>query len=146
MHWAGNGPAAVENWATLSVRGTPIQLRRVVPYFGQSRPSILIEFDDAAAVGGESKFAAAEFNSRQEVHAGGNAGHNRLLAYRIENKHQPSVCRFANCHLNAFGQVRDQRQYAGGAQHLIGQPDGGRSGTAEIVNTTLPTRWEGAFA
>ena len=76
-----------------SVPGTPIQLRRVVPYFGQSRPSILIEFDDAAAVGGESKFAAAEFNSRQEVHAGGNAVHNRRLAQRVEDEQQAAVSR-----------------------------------------------------
>ena len=47
------------------------------------------------------------------------------------------------CHLNAFGQVRDQRQYAGGAQHLIGQPDGGRSGTAEIVNTHIADQMGG---
>ena len=63
-----------------SVRGTPIQPRRVVLYFGQSHPSILIEFDDAASVGGDSKFAAAEFNSRQEVHGGGKPVHNRRIA------------------------------------------------------------------
>jgi hypothetical protein len=34
-----------------------------------------------------------------------------------------------------------------GRQHMIGQPDGGRFGTAEKSSMlTLPTRWKGAFA
>ena len=66
-----------------------------------------------------------------------------IASSRVEDEQQAAVLALADGRFDAGRRVGDEQHDAGGRQHLIGQPDGGRFGTAEVVNAHIADQMGG---
>ena len=66
-----------------------------------------------------------------------------IAGSRVEDEQQAAVLALADGRFDAGRHVGDEQHDTGGRQHLIGQPDGGRFGTAEVVNAHIADQMGG---